>query len=649
MSPTTQRLYRIDLSRFYAGDRIAILPNLMRALFDLLFGRPLASWEDRQEKIGPASGIPVFGLDALSSAAYGPEAALTILIPASAAGLGYITPITLCIVVLLGLVYLSYRQTIAAYPQGGGSYTVAHENLGTRFGLLAAAALMVDYVLNVAVGISAGVGALVSAVPALHPHMLALCLGILLLLTIVNLRGLREAGLVFMLPTYTFVVCLGGVIVWGVAKVILSGGHPSPVVAPPALQPATEAVTAWLLLKAFASGCTAMTGVEAVSNGVQAFRDDVVSSARKTLTVIIAILTAILLGISYLVRAYGIGATPPDSPSYQSILSQLIGAVAGRGVFYFVSIGSILGVLALSANTSFADFPRVCRAVAANRYLPYGFTIRGRRLVYSQGIYVLAFLAAFLLIVFGGVTDRLIPLFAVGAFLAFTLSQAGMVAHWRRQGGNRANQAINAIGAFATGITLLIIVVAKFMEGAWMTLIMIPALVGIMASIGRHYRRIGREIADSAPLSLEHVEPPLVLVPIDDWNKVSKKALRFAMSISEDVRAVHIDAGEKTTSLRQRWDDLTRVSAEQRGRKPPELVVLKSPYRYVVTPILEYALGQEKENPGRRIAVVIAELREKRWYHLFLHNQRGEALTALLVVNGDERIAVVNVPWYVRS
>ena len=620
-----------------------------RALINLLLGKPLATYEDQQERIGAAAGVPVFGLDALSSAAYGPEAALTILIPAGAAGLAFITPLSISIVILLAIVYFSYRQTIAAYPQGAGSYTVAHENLGLQLGLFAAAALMIDYVLNVAVGISAGVGALVSAVPSLQPHTLSLCLAILVLLTLVNLRGARETGLVFMIPTYLFVACLGGAIAWGLAKVVLSGGQPTPVVRPPRLERATEAIGAWLIVKAFASGCTAMTGVEAVSNGLQAFRESVVENGRKTLTVIIAILMVFLLGIAVLVRAYHIGATPPGQTGYQSVLSQLIGAVAGRGVFYYISIGSILMVLSFSANTSFADFPRLCRAVAANRYLPWGFTMRGRRLVYSQGIYALAIVSGLLLIAFGGVTDRLIPLFAVGAFLAFTLSQAGMVEHWRKQTGARgAGMAVNAVGAIATGMTVLVVIVAKFAEGAWITLIAIPGLVVLMNTVGRHYRQIGREIAFNAPIELDRLDRPLALVPLDSWNRVAEKALCFAMTVSSEVRALHIEAGEHTADLEQHWNELVVRPALDRGIEPPQLIVLKSPYRAVVTPIVDYALKQQKENPGRKIAVVVSELIEKHWYHYFLHNQRGQVLSALLTLNGGDQIAVINVPWYLK-
>src|SRR6266403_6294596 len=427
---------------------------------DVLFGRPLASTEDEGERITPAQGIPTFGLDALSSAAYGPEAALTILLPLGLVGVRYIVPLTAAIIGLLVIVYFSYRQTIAAYPMGGGSYTVAKENLGNRAGLLAGAALMIDYLLNVAVGISAGIGALVSAVPSLQPHTLAMCLGVLVILTVVNLRGVKEAGSAFEAPTYFFVGTLAVVIVVGLYKVVASGGHPVAVVAlgqaagraPGALQ----AVGVWILLKAFASGCTALTGVEAVSDGVQAFKKPVVPAARATLTAIIAILTLLLGGIAVLVRYYGIMATDPEAPGYQSVLSMLTAAVAGQGIFYHLTMFSVFLVLCLSANTSFVDFPRLCRMMARDDYLPHSLTTRGRRLVFSQGIWGLALLAGLLLMLFGGVTDRLIPLFAVGAFLAFTLSQAGMVGHWWRNKGPhwRKSLCINAIGALATLVTV---------------------------------------------------------------------------------------------------------------------------------------------------------------------------------------------------
>src|SRR3984893_2846937 len=399
-------------------------------LLDLLVGKPLKTSEERAEQIGPAAGVPIFGLDALSSAAYGPEAALSLLIPLGILGVQYMIPISSAIIALLIIVYFSYRQTIAAYPTGGGSYTVARFNLGSFWGLLAAAALLADYILTAAVGISAGVGALVSAAPRLLPHTLILCLAILLIVTLINLRGVKEAGIAFMMPTYLFVGSLGIMIIGGVVRVILSGGHPSPVTPLPQAPIQMQTAGLWLLIRVFASGCTALTGVEAVSNGVRAFKEPAVKNAQKTLTIIIIILAFLLAGISYLVKVYGIVATDPGRPGYQSVLSMLLAAVFGKGVFYYVAIASILLVLSLSANTAFADCPRLCRAISQNNYLPNGFAQRGRRLVYTHGIVVLAVLTAVILTVFNGVTDRLIPLYAVGAFLAFTLSQAGMVRHW---------------------------------------------------------------------------------------------------------------------------------------------------------------------------------------------------------------------------
>src|SRR5580692_1251393 len=447
------------------------------SFLDLLLGKPLATSAEDGERIGPAAGIPIFGLDALSSAAYGPEAALTLLIALGAMGVAYIVPISTAIIILLTIVYFSYRQTIDTYPGGGGSYTVARENVGEGAGLLAAAALMIDYVLTAAVGISAGVGALVSAIPSLLPHTLAMCLGILLVITIVNLRGVREAGGVFMIPTYLFVGTLLITILIGVVRALAAHGHPMPVVAPPAIPAASAMVGAWLLLKAFASGCTALTGVEAVSNGVMAFREPTSANARKTLSVIIGMLIVLLAGIAWLVKIYHIAATDPGAAGYQSVLSMLVAAVAGRGVFYYVTIASILFVLALSANTAFADLPRLCRIIALDGYLPRSLANRGRRLVFSEGIFLLTALCGGLLILFGGVTDRLIPLYAVGAFLAFTLSQLGMVFHWKRVRGPSALRfmLVNGLGGTVTGITVLVVLVAKFLDGAWLTMLLIHA------------------------------------------------------------------------------------------------------------------------------------------------------------------------------
>lgn len=622
-------------------------------VYNLIFGKPLTSSSESLEQLGISSGIPVFGLDALTSAAYGPEAALTLLIPLGVASAFYIIPISLSIIVLLGIVFFSYRQTIAAYPSGGGSYIVASANLGMYPGLLAASALMIDYVLTAAVGISAGVGALVSAVPSLLPHTLSICLGILVLITVLNLRGLRSVGIAFMVPTYLFIVTLLGALGWGVVKAIAAGGRPTAVVAPPQVAVGGAVATAgvWLLLQSFASGCTAMTGVEAVSNGVRAFREPTARTAQRTLTVIIGILMLMLAGIAYLTRAYHIVAAPPGKAGYQSVLSMIVAAVAGRGLFYYVTIGCVLVVLALSANTAFADFPRLCHAISRDGFLPYPFAVRGRRLVYTQGVFALAILAGALLIAFRGVTDRLIPLYAIGAFLAFTLSQAGMVQHWRRNKSTRgwkSSMVVNGLGALATGITTVVVLVAKFVEGAWITALLIPALLLLMLGVHRKLNRAARAVATKAPVDLAG-EPPLVIVPVQIWNRVTQNGLRLAMRLSDEVEVVHVHSEDDPPLVDDEWRELV-VKPAQRAHIPvPKLVTLKSPYRYVVSPIVDHVLEVERKNHGRQIALVVPELVANHWYDFLLHNNRAEMLKALVLLKGNRRIAIINVPWYLRE
>ncbi len=616
--------------------------------FDLLIGKPLATSEERAEHIGPITGIPIFGLDALSSAAYGPEAALTLLIPLGLAGVAHIVPISLAIVCLLGIVFFSYLQTIEAYPNGGGSYTVASENLGATAGLLAAAALMLDYILNAAVGISAGVGALVSAFPRLQPHILALSLIILGMLTLINMRGVKDTGSAFLIPTYAFISCLLVVIGVGGVKMFLAHGHPAPIVQPPTLPPGLAVLPLWLLLKVFAGGCTAMTGVEAVSNGVNAFRAPTQRNAKRALTIIIVILAVFLIGIAFLCRAYGIGATDPNGAGYQSVLSQLIAAVMGRGVFYYCSISAVIAVLALSANTSFADFPRLTRAIAQKDYLPHVFKIRGRRLLYSHGIYALVGFTAVLLITFGGVTDRLIPLFAVGAFLAFTLSQAGMVVHWRREASPAARYRaiVNAFGAFATGVTLLVVLVAKFAEGAWVIALLIPALMLLMGAVKLHYDRVARELAVDQPMQVDNLVEPLVVVPLDRWTKISEKALRFAMKLSDAVEVVHVDAEDFSHEVQESWEVNVQRPLEALGKPVPGLTFISSPYRFVLMPLVQHILDVERQHPERQVAVLIPELVVRHFWEAPLHNQRSQLLKLLLLIRGNQRIIVINIPWY---
>jgi amino acid transporter len=622
------------------------------SLLDKILGKPLPSSQEEEEKIGVLAGVPILGLDGLSSSAYGPEAALTVLMPLGALGLVYIGPIILAILALLIILYFSYRQTISAYPGGGGSYTVARENLGVSAGLLAAAALMVDYILNVAVGISAGIGALISAVPSLHSHILPLCLGALALITIVNLRGLRESGLAFGIPTYVFVVSLMAVLSIGVVKAAASGGHPVAVAQPPALPPSIGAVSLWLLLRSFASGCTAMTGVEAVSNGVPAFAKPGVQNAQRTLAAIVLILGLLLGGIAYLSRAYGIDAMDQEQANYQSVISQIVGAVVGRGAFYYITIASVLAVLALSANTSFADFPRLSRMLALDGFLPRAFTGVGRRLVYSFGILVLAVLSGVLLIIFGGITDRLIPLFAIGAFTAFTLSQAGMVMHWKRAGGtkSRVPLLINGLGATVTFAAVIVILVAKFVEGAWITLILVPALLLMFDRVRRHYSSVSRQIRCPRPLDLSHNEAPVVVVPIEGWNLITEKALRFGLRLSRDVIAAHVSLDERDDeALRKQWAREVEAPSRRAGLNPPRLEIISSPYRLVVAPLDDYINKIKDEYPDRLIAVVIPELVETHWYESILHNHRATWLKTDLLLKGDQRVVVINVPWYLGS
>jgi len=629
------------------------------AILDRLLGRYLSNEEEHQQKVGPWAGLPMLGLDGLSSSAYGPEAAATVLLPLGILGASYVVPITVAIVLLLSIVFLSYRQTIAAYPNGGGSYTVAKENLGTFAGLLAAAALILDYILVVAVGISAGVGSLISAIPSLQPYTLLLCLITLSIITLINLRGLKESGMAFMFPTYFFVICLCGVLAIGFFKLIIAGGHPISMAELPKSSGAgaefiSGNVSLWLLARAFASGCTAMTGVEAVSNGTKAFREPLVKNARTTLFLIVAILTILLLGIAFLGRAYGITATVPGEPGYESIVSQLTAAIVGRGVIYYFCLGSVIAVLMLSANTGFADFPRTCQIVARDNFLPHAFAERGRRLVFSHGIIILAFLSGAVLVAFSGITDNLIPLFAIGAFLAFTFSQAGMVVHWKKNPGPGSTTAllVNSLGAAATAVTLMIILVSKFFEGGWITVVLLPLLLAIFYGTHRHYRSVARQVACREPLTFDNLNPPIVLVPVRGWSRLTKKAVHFAMLLTPDVYGVHVETeGGSTTSLwvEDQWQQFVVEPSRKAEKKPPVLVQLPNPYRRLFGSLTDFIEKLKIEHPGRQIAVVIPDLVEKKWYHYFLHNQRAVLLRTVLTMKADPNIVVITVPWYLNT
>jgi hypothetical protein len=376
-----------------------------------------------------------------------------------------------------------------------------------------------------------------------------------------------------------------------------------------------------------------------------------VKIARRTLSFIIGVLALLLVGIAWVCRAYEVSAMRPEQPGYQTVLSLITVAVIGRNWFYYITIASILMVLVLQANTAFTGFANVCRAIAQDGYLPYSFLSRGRRLVYSHGIYVLAFLAAALLIAFQGVTDRLIPLFAVGAFLAFTLSQAGMVAHWKRAGGAHARHSmvINGVGAIATAITVLIVIASKFVEGAWITLVAIPGILLLMQAVRHHYDRVRRELASPHALPTSKLKPPIVVVPIEGWSKVTQKALRFALTLSPDILALQVSTSDEPHDLEKQWSALVEDPSREAGLPVPKLKVLRSPYRAVIHPTVEYIHQLEREHPTREIAVLIPQLVERHWDEYFLHRQRGELLAALLLLEDEPRINIINVPWHLRT
>jgi amino acid transporter len=618
---------------------------------ELLIGRPLRTEEEQVEQIGPAAGIPILGLDALASAAYGPEATLTVLLPLGLAATGFIGPITFCITGLLFAVFFSYLQTIAAYPAGGGSYTVAKENLGPFAGLLAAAALCLDYVLNVAVAIAAGVGALVSVFPALLSHTVWICIGLLLLLTLINLRGIRTTGALFMAPTYLFAGTLLVTFAIGIIKTVSGHASPPAVIAPMQAKGSTHLLGYWLLLHAFASGCTALTGIEAVSNAIPIFRKPTVRNARITLTALVLILATLLTSIAILCRAYRITAALPAQPGYQSVLSQIVSAVMGRGPFYYVTMFSIVTVLCLSANTSFAGFPRVCRMLALDQYLPGEFAHRGGRLVYANGIVLLSLFAAALLIAFRGITDRLIPLFAIGAFAAFTISQVGMVVHWSKAKGRwrGGSLAINSIGAFVTGSTWVIIIAAKFGDGAWLVFLVLPPVIFLFLRIRKYQTSVEDETQSDGPLDFSATAAPIILIPLKRLDEVGRKALRLALRLTPDVQVVQVlSEAMKAENLEKSWKEKVIQPAEQAGFQPPKLVVVTSLYREFFGPFLEYLGKLAKEYPDRPIGIMIPELVEKRWYH-FLFRHRATWLKGLILMKGWPQTFVINTPWYIEK
>jgi hypothetical protein len=473
-------------------------------------------------------------------------------------------------------------------------------------------------------------------------------LAVLVLITVVNWRGVRSSGAAFGVPTYLFVASIFAMIVVGSARAFTHGAPPQALAAPPAPGPTTMAVaTPWLLLRAVANGTTAMTGVEAVSNGVPIFHSPSTVGARKTLAAISLLLMGMLLGVAFLCHTYNVTATVPGEAGYQSVLSQLAGAVFGKGILYTICMASIFVVLALSANTSFADFPRLARLLAIDGFLPEPFEHRGRRLAFSYGLIVLSLLSGVLLIAFGGVTDRLIPLFAIGALLAFTMSQAGMVVHWHRLGVHGPRLWMNAVGAISTGIMVALVLVSKFLEGAWISVLIVLAFIGLLWGVRHHHDAVEHALHRDVTLKLSDIRRRVAVVPLRRWDAMACKGLQFACGFADEVIALQVVTGDQEEDdLAAQWNDRVVVPAERARVQPPRLVVLRSEFRRRLTPLFRFVTDLAESRPDVQIAVVVPELAERRWYHSLLHTHMASILRAMLLVRGGPEVVIISAPWF---
>jgi amino acid transporter len=596
----------------------------------LFVGTPLPTAQSRHERLGKATGLAIFASDPLSSNAYATEAILLVLILAGSAALSYALPIGLGIAALILIVITSYRQTIRAYPRGGGAYIVAKDNLGLVPALIAGAALLIDYVLTVAVSVTAGVDAVTSALPALFPYRVWLCLAAIVLITIANLRGVRESGNIFAAPTYLFVLSTLAMIAWGLVGTALGRMKEAPWEPHP---PGLEGIGLFLLLRAFAAGCTALTGVEAVSDGVPAFKAPEAHNARIVMAWLGAMTVTMFLGITYL--AYDFGIVPGGN---ETVVSKIARRVFGGGFLYYEIQAVTMLILLLAANTAFADFPRLSFFLARDRFIPRQFATQGDRLVFSNGIVILAGLACVLVIVFRGDTQELLPLYAIGVFISFTVSQSGMVRRWLRlkEEGWAWRIWFSLVGAIVTGTVLVTLAVTKFTEGAWIVVLLIPSLVVIFLTVHRHYDTV------AAQLSLEGMAPPppmdgTILVLVGDLHRGVVQALRYAQSLSPTAKAVYVETDpERTRRLEERWGKW--------GMGTP-LVVLNSPYRSLLGPLMEY-IDQLQRQRGEHhvVTIVLPEFIPAKWWQQLLHNQTALLIKGQLLFR--KNVVVTDVPYH---
>ena len=659
------RIYRSPAREFrrlgpghLQATELAALPHspIQRGLVKakrFLIGAPISSERSIHERLNKIRALAVLSSDAISSVAYGTEASLAILIAAGAGALSLNLGIDAVIIVLLAIVALSYRQTIFAYPNGGGSYIVAKDNLGVTPGLVAAASLLIDYVLTVSVSIAAGVDAFTSAFPTFYPYSVVIGLALIVLITVVNLRGIRDSGTVFAAPTYLFIFSFLAMIIVGMIHAFTQGGLLHPM--PPSTIHATQILTPLLILTAFASGCSAMTGVEAISNGVPAFKPPESRNAAKTLTWMAIILGTLLAGTTFLAWRFGIEPQPNGNPTVDSQIASL--AFSGPFIWmYFVVQFATTLILALAANTSYADFPRLSSLLARDGFLPRQFAFRGDRLAFSVGIIVLGIFASILLIVFNGNTDALINLYAIGVFMSFTLSQSGMVRHWIRLRGPhwRRSLAMNLMGAIATAIVVVVITISKFDRGAWLVVLLIPLLYVMFRGIHHHYQRAHAQMAPLTPVAAQDVRH-VMIVPIAELNQPALQSLAYARSITPDVVGVHVATdAQEASELQKHWEEwvqqLEPSPNGKAGSRPidptrhPHLVIIESPYRALVAPLLSYIDVVRRQHPNQTITVVLPEFVPAHWWEGILHNQTAFRLKAALLFRPG--IVVTNVPYH---
>ena len=614
--------------------------RVLRGLRTFLIGRPISSEREEHERLTKVKALAVFSSDNISSSAYATEEMMRILVFAGIGAISLTMPLTIVICVVLAIVATSYWQTIRAYPHGASSYLVSSDNLGSTAGLIAGAALLIDYTLTVAVSVSAAVAAITSVIPELVPERVLIAIGIVALLMLGNLRGIRESGTIFMAPTYLYIVAILAMI--GIGLVRLATGT-LPEYTPPTewltAEGGGEALGIFLILRAFSSGAAALTGVEAISDGVPAFKPPEWRNARVTLVWAAAIFATLFLGISFLASTFGI---IPDPHEEQTVLSQIARLLVGDGILFVIIQAATVLVLALAANTAFADFPRLSSFLARDSFMPRQFAFRGERLAFTTGIVALSLLAILLLIVFDASVTALIPLYTLGVFLAFTLSQASMVVRWwrRREAGWRRGLAINGLGALTTGVIALIVVESKFVSGAWMVVIAIPLLVGLMLAIRGHYRAV------EAALRLSRIPPgartavhPMVIVPVARLDEPARQAIAFANSISEGATAVHVTNDvDAADHIRREWPEWSGGA---------ELVVIESPYRALIGPLIAYLDVLQRHDPTRPVLVVLSEFVPRHWWEYLLHNQTALRLKLRLFTRPNTIVA--DVPYHLRD